>query len=44
MRQGHRHKDALIKKENKIFLIYKEIQKGKVAMSYMTNSLLLIYD
>jgi hypothetical protein len=31
------------KKENKIFLIYKEIQKGVVAKSYMTNGL-LIYD
>ncbi len=31
------------KKENKIFLIYKEIQKGAVAKSYMTNGL-LIYD
>ncbi len=25
------------KKENKIFLTYKEIQKGAVAKSYMTN-------
>jgi hypothetical protein len=31
------------KKENKIFLIDKEIQKGAVAKSYMTNGL-LIYD
>jgi hypothetical protein len=31
------------KKDNKIFLIYKEIQKGAVAKSYMTNGL-LIYD
>ncbi len=31
------------KKENKIFLIYKEIQKGAVAKSYMTNGR-LIYD
>jgi hypothetical protein len=31
------------KKENKIFLIHKEIQKGTVAKSYMTNGL-LIYD
>jgi hypothetical protein len=31
------------KKENKIFLIYKEIQKGAVEKSYMTNGL-LIYD
>ncbi len=28
------------KKENKIFLIYKEIQNGAVATSYMTNGLL----
>jgi hypothetical protein len=26
------------KKENKIFLIYKEIQKGAVAKSYMTRT------
>jgi hypothetical protein len=29
------------KKENKIFLIYKEIQKEAVAKSYMTNGLLI---
>jgi hypothetical protein len=29
--------------ENKIFLIYQEIQKGAVAKSYMANGL-LIYD
>ncbi len=29
------------KKENKIFLIYKEIQKGVAAKSYMTNGLLI---
>jgi hypothetical protein len=29
------------KKENKIFLIYKEIQNGTVANSYMTNGLLV---
>ncbi len=34
-------KHALIKKENKFFLICKEIQKGAVAMSYMTNGLLI---
>jgi hypothetical protein len=28
------------KKENKIFLIYKEIQKGAVAKSYTTSGLL----
>ncbi len=31
------------KKENEIFPIYKEIQKGAVAKSYMTKGL-LIYD
>jgi hypothetical protein len=31
------------KKENKIFLIYKEIHTRAVAKSYMTNGL-LIYD
>jgi hypothetical protein len=29
------------KKENKIFLIYKKIQKGAVAKSYMTNGLII---
>ena len=29
------------KKENKIFLIYKEFQSGAVAKSYMTNGLLI---
>ncbi len=29
------------KKENKIFLICKEIQNGAVAKSYMTNGLLI---
>ncbi len=29
------------KKENKIFLIYKEIQTGAVVKSYMTDDLLL---
>ncbi len=31
------------KTENKIFLVYKEIQSGAVAKSYMTNGL-IIYD
>ncbi len=31
------------KKENKIFLIYEEIQKGAVAKSYLTKSLLCIW-
>jgi hypothetical protein len=30
------------KKENKIFLIFKEIQKGAVAKSYMANGLLIL--
>jgi hypothetical protein len=29
------------KKENQIFLIYKEIHSGAVAKSYMTNGLLI---
>jgi hypothetical protein len=29
------------KKENIIFLIYKEVQNGAVAKSYMTNGLLI---
>jgi hypothetical protein len=31
------------KKENQIFLIFKEIQSGEVAKSYMTNGLLILY-
>jgi hypothetical protein len=31
------------KKENQIFLIYREIQSGAVAKSYMTNGLLNIW-
>jgi hypothetical protein len=31
------------KKENKIFLMYEEIQNRAVAMSYMTNGLLILY-
>jgi hypothetical protein len=31
---------ALIKKENEMFLIYKELQRGAVAKSYMTIGLL----
>jgi hypothetical protein len=30
------------KKENKIFLIFKEIQKGAVAKSYMASGLLIL--
>jgi hypothetical protein len=29
------------KKENRIFLIYKEIQNGAVAKSYVTNAFLI---
>jgi hypothetical protein len=36
--------DHTDKKENKIFLIYKEIQKGAVAKSYMTNGLLILLN
>jgi hypothetical protein len=32
---------TLIKKENEIFLIYKEIQNGTIAKLYMTNGLLI---
>jgi hypothetical protein len=32
---------TLIKKENQILFIYKEIQNGAVAKSYMTNGLLI---
>ena len=32
---------TLIKKKIQIFLIYKEIQMGSVAKSYMTNGLLI---
>jgi hypothetical protein len=32
---------TLIKKKIRFFLIYKEIQKGAVAKSYMTNGLLI---
>jgi hypothetical protein len=32
------------KKENSIFLIYKEIQNGAVAKSYMTNGLLIYVE
>jgi hypothetical protein len=31
------------KKEHQIFLIFKEIQSGEVAKSYMTNALLILY-
>ncbi len=32
------------KKENKIFLIYKDIQSGAVAKSYMRKGLLIQYE
>ncbi len=31
-------------KENKIFLIYREIQMGSGAKSYMTNGLLIYWE
>jgi hypothetical protein len=40
---GHVFSSYSDKKENKIFLIYKEIQMGSVAKSYLTDGL-LIYD
>ena len=36
-------KDTLIKKEKQIFLIYKEIQSGAVAKSYMRKGILILY-
>jgi hypothetical protein len=39
-----RRDTALIKKENKIFLIYKEIQMGSGAKSYMRKGFLIIYQ
>jgi hypothetical protein len=36
--------DYTDKKENQIFLIYREIQNGAVAKSYMTNCLLVKFD
>jgi hypothetical protein len=39
----HMHIYCTDKIENQIFLIYKEIQGGAVAKSYMTNGL-LIYE
>jgi hypothetical protein len=38
---GHAFSFCTDKKEKKIFLIYKEIQIGAVAKSYMTNGLLI---
>ena len=35
------HRSSCIKKENKIFFIYKVIQNGAVAKSYMANGLLI---
>ncbi len=32
------------KKEKQIFLIYKEVQNGEVAKSYMTNGLLIYVE
>jgi hypothetical protein len=32
------------KKENQVFLIYKKIQSGAVAKSYMTNGLLIYVE
>jgi hypothetical protein len=42
-RRGATIANALIKKENEIFLIYKEIQMGSVANSFMRKGL-LIYE
>jgi hypothetical protein len=40
---GHVLKVGALIKRNKIFFIYKEIQKGAIAKSFITNGL-LIYD
>ncbi len=37
----HLAREYTDKKENQIFLIYKDIQSGAVAKSYMTNGLLI---
>ncbi len=41
MRKTNEQQQHTDKEENKIFLDYKEIQKGPVAKSYMTNGLLI---
>ncbi len=41
VQQSYSYTDKI---EKKIFFIYKEIQNGAVAKSYMTNGLLLIYE
>jgi hypothetical protein len=38
---GYEEEEDTLMKENKIFLIYKEIQSGAVAKLYMTNGLLI---
>jgi hypothetical protein len=38
---GSSERSALTKKKKKIFLIFKEIQNGAVAKSYMINGLLI---
>jgi hypothetical protein len=38
---GSSERSALTKKKKKMFLIYKEIQNGAVAKSYMINGLLI---
>ncbi len=38
--RGEKEAKCTDKKENKIFLINKEIQKGSTAKSYMSNNLL----
>jgi hypothetical protein len=40
-REVQLHRKRTDKKENEIFLIYKEIQNGAVAKLYMTNGLLI---
>ncbi len=43
MRKTTEQQQHTDKKEKKNFLIYKEIQEGPVAKSYMTNGLLIHY-
>jgi hypothetical protein len=43
-RLTYRHRWYTDKKENLIFLIYREIQNGAVAKSYMTNGLLIYWE
>jgi hypothetical protein len=41
---GSSERSAVTKKKKKIFLIYKEIQNGAVAKTYMINGLLIYVE